>query len=775
MFFLTLIIFELIMDQASSTVSCNYNCPKNETIVCGDFNSWSKLNEALNQCSINCTHSSNLVYLKPIAPIMLTSELNTSFLSISELTTLYYVSGVNVYPWPALRIQGSSSSKMSLKFYFSTVEFYVNNTLPDEYTCSPGIIPDDSSKSVSLFSTYLDKIEIDYGNTYGSASQAVCPFVFKNARLDEFDLKFQVDSFLFVSLLRFQKVNLTTPLPVNSTISTSDVNGYNFKLDEGLLHPLVFEKLTSVYLDGMIQSIQTDLFVHFEHLFDLTFDMNSLGNFYHKIGVEWMNYLNMNSFVELYSKLPYSYPDRDFCIFAQFPVNGSIHLTIDTTNVTSLTYARLCKAGNIDMTTFPCNQTINLSNYQTINNDIIDEMLKLCKIKRNETDKQPGEDDCPSYADSYHTQLVRMLFVEIVPFVLIPCACLIGLFFNWKIIQTINKNKNKSLKEDFYKYMSANAKFNCLYCLILVFYPMTSCIWRLDTTFCSSIFTTQFVQYFKIVMMAYFGEVVKMCANISYLMMTLNRYLLVGKDHAPWLVTLAKLEFKWVICGSILFSALINIGHGWQYQAVNEFQVELGKLEMNGNSYSNYPLANQGTAYFIYSIVYFCINFGVFFILNTGLEVKIVRRMQKELSEKRKRLAKMNFSKSAVQTGSVGYETTSKPDLEEKKREEDDSEKERKVIKMVVLNGIFNFVLRAPEMLFWIENSNSWRILFSITVDNTDEFSFPGFLNLIADIGYLAFILTFSSNFFIFYKFNKNFKEAVVLFLSKKQNENSKK
>jgi hypothetical protein len=271
-------------------------------------------------------------------------------------------------------------------------------------------------------------------------------------------------------------------------------------------------------------------------------------------------------------------------------------------------------------------------------------------------------------------------------------------------------------------------------------------------------------------MMAYFGEVVKVCANISYLMMTLNRYLLVGKDHAPWLVTLAMLDFKWVIRVSILFSALINIGHGWQYHAVNELQFGSDSLRMDGFSYSEYPQANQGTAYFIYSIVYFCLSFGVFFILNTGIEVKIVRRMQKELKGKRERLAKMNAPKSAAQTGSVqigSVETKSKTDLEEKKREEEDSEKERKVIKMVVLNGIFNFILRAPEMLFWIENSYGWIILFKISDSYDGEFSFPGFLNLIADIGYFSYVLTFSSNFFIFYKFNKNFKEAVVLFRTK--------
>jgi hypothetical protein len=318
----------------------------------------------------------------------------------------------------------------------------------------------------------------------------------------------------------------------------------------------------------------------------------------------------------------YTYPDRDFCIFAQFPLKKRIQLSLDNAGSNcTITYTWLCTHGQMSLN--PCYN-------RTINKDKLDSMIKLCQLKINETG---GSGVYPSYPDFYQTRLISMLFLELVPFVFMPCACLIGLFLNWKIIQTIDKNKNKELKEDFYKYMSANAKFNCVYCLSYVFYPMTSCNWTLSSSFCSSVFTTKFVQYFKIVMISYVGEVVKMCANIAYLMMTLNRYLLVGKEHSSWLITVAKLEFKWVILGILLFSSLINIGHGWEYVVVEDMDSLISPniyyIALNGFSYSNYPEANQELPYFVYSIVYFAINFGAFFILNTGIEIQIVRRMQK--------------------------------------------------------------------------------------------------------------------------------------------------
>jgi ABC-type multidrug transport system fused ATPase/permease subunit len=175
---------------------------------------------------------------------------------------------------------------------------------------------------------------------------------------------------------------------------------------------------------------------------------------------------------------------------------------------------------------------------------------------------------------------------------------------------------------------------------------------------------------------------------------------------------------------------------------------------VNGNSWSDYPRANQELPYFIYSVVYFVINFGAFFILNTGLEAKIVRRMHKELKEKRERMAKLNSSKPS----STELANTSQAD-EEKSREKEDSIKERRVIKMVVLNSIFNFVLRAPDMLFWFENTSLLMYVFTYRFGSSFV---PGRLSLVADIGYLTFILTFTTNFIIFYKFNKKFNEAVV-------------
>jgi hypothetical protein len=227
--------------------------------------------------------------------------------------------------------------------------------------------------------------------------------------------------------------------------------------------------------------------------------------------------------------------------------------------------------------------------------------------------------------------------------------------------------------------------------------------------------------------------------------MTLNRYMLIGKDHTPWLKQFAESDIKLVIRGSLLFSAIFNIGHGFEYK-INDIADILN--DINSETYDlayMYPIVSQDLAYFSYSVIYFMVNVVGFVALNTAVEIKIILRMKKELREKRARLAKMR-EKSNSSAG----------DTEAcKKKEEEDDKKERRVITMVVLNSILNFLLRFPELFVWLEsNYHNW-------FDLAGRISLDGWFSLLSDLSYLTYILTFSTNFVIFYNFNSVLKESI--------------
>jgi hypothetical protein len=239
-------------------------------LTCIDINSWSEVNNEISPDK--CKSPPNLINLVTSAPLLLSNELNISAFSHSNDLSDYLVNyntisfmsleGIEVYPWPFC----SKCVKNSLAVSFSNIEFYVNNKAPGSYNCTPGLVPDDSATSVSFLSKYITLFAISNGNTYGHFSKTVCPYLFKNAHIDQgFYLYWQVDSFLFVSLFRFQTddvtMNRTNIISINSNISTFSIaNSINFKLDTGLVNPLVFEKLSYITCQGTIKSIQTGLF-----------------------------------------------------------------------------------------------------------------------------------------------------------------------------------------------------------------------------------------------------------------------------------------------------------------------------------------------------------------------------------------------------------------------------------------------------------------------------------------------------------------------------------
>jgi hypothetical protein len=162
MLILSLLIFELLSDPVSAIATCvEYNCTSNipYDLTCYDFNSWSEINQVFYETHINCVNSPDKISFWPNIPIVFNNELDISrefYVSLINHTDtvnffnsilLCGLSGLNIYPWPALHCNETFCPRKELEISFSAIKFYVNNTPPGDYTCEPGLIPDDSFKT----------------------------------------------------------------------------------------------------------------------------------------------------------------------------------------------------------------------------------------------------------------------------------------------------------------------------------------------------------------------------------------------------------------------------------------------------------------------------------------------------------------------------------------------------------------------------------------------------------------------------------------------------
>jgi hypothetical protein len=132
------------------------------------------------------------------------------------------------------------------------------------------------------------------------------------------------------------------------------------------------------------------------------------------------------------------------------------------------------------------------------------------------------------------------------------------------------------------------------------------------------------------------GELIKMCANIFYILIAVNRYgMLIGREHNPTLEKISKWEMNWVIGVSLASSCLLNIGghifqyflnNGRQYLNVPFVGRRAGLIDHYLYAYDRYPLLNRFNAtesvlISAYLLVYFLVSFLLFFALNTTVEI----------------------------------------------------------------------------------------------------------------------------------------------------------
>jgi hypothetical protein len=260
-------------------------------------------------------------------------------------------------------------------------------------------------------------LQLDRANRY---TDSVCPYLFKNAQLVFIVIMEQVNSYLYVNMLRFAQnsssVDDSKSKSINSVVSKLNINGYNFKLDTGLLHPLVFESLANLSLYYTLDSIQLDLFKYFKKLTAINLFLDSVGNFFHRVGVQWMQWLPLNSFIyikQFDSSNLYTYPNSDFCLF-DILYNTSVIIEIgDPVQECTATNMLLCSMANKLNNTCDC----------IINQTEIGEKLKLCVLNSSK------QSDFSTYPDFYQTRILDMLLMDLIPFVLIPCGCILGMFF----------------------------------------------------------------------------------------------------------------------------------------------------------------------------------------------------------------------------------------------------------------------------------------------------------------------------------------------------------
>ena len=580
---------------------------------------------------------------------------------------------------------------------------------------------------------------------------------------------------------------------LNSKIDIFSFYSYSLFLNEEILNKKVFEKLTTLFIIAQSIRMQTTVFKGLKQLKLIVFSLIKITSLFHNVDIKWLSYLNEDlmvdfniinqTFIDSNSKFvkvekifqeltsyqeKKSYQetfttllDEDFCLFTDLPFKKLVYLIpnfifFGKECSCTLTFIRLRlrKYGqylNKNDRSIHIDRYINNCFDKSIctNETFIEEKInKTCYFNNNLSQiNSDTNDDYVLSSFDISPIIETMKFVIMV--ILTPVACITGIFLNLVLIITLKKNSKNELKEKFYKFMCLNSKFNCLFSLLHLFQLMNFCLTFYDY-FCSSIYQTYFAQYFSIIGIHFLSNAIKMCSNLIYIQMTLNRYMLIGKDHFKILEKVSRIRIKYYLLVSLVLSLALNSIVFFEF-SINDGSSSIWDDKDFPHLSTKINVETSGDPKFFMNIIKLVFNYFLIVFVNTTLECMIVYKLRQEIKKKEKRMREM------MMMGFLGRAQSSEKTKKNKRRE-------MKSILMISVNGVINLLLRFPEcaeiFYFSFLQISFAKFFHAQLID-----FFPAFI-LISNF---FFILTFSSNFFVYYFFNQKIRESMIFFHSRKK------
>ena len=620
----------------------------------------------------------------------------------------------------------------------------------------------------------------------------ICPLIFEEIKLATLRIDNLVKSYYKRNVINYHKIDRS----IDSEIENFELQDfYGLDLNVELINRDIFNNTTKFLFDGVINSIETDLFKYFKNLKSIKFNPVYLLEIVRKQGIDWIKSINhglkvnlkdsksvtsnmgksveikftvYNVFDFVYNPKAHIFYDEDFCLFVDYPfdqlVITNIHLKYDVQKLdlscTTLWLIQYYPIYFEYSKSFELIQQLNLT-LQSIKDRSV---FHKCGFKsRLESCKRSNFKIKPRQEISGFDLMIISQFLLVI---FTPIVSLFGVVTNLLVVLTVIDKKNrKQLKEKQYTYMALNSLSNLLILSIQILALVNECQYPFGI-FCSSIRKYKLVQYFKIIFVEMISAFLRLISNFTYLAFSINRIFLIRKSKG-FFESFSKLSTVVYIIVAAVISFLLSLIKAFRFK-INLF------MALESYPYIFYRnllyYANETkTTYqllFIFDAVYDLVNYVVFAFLMFLLDVVFFIRVRAALKEKG---AKYKVLYALID-----------PHYMEKKTKEDNKIL-RKITLLIVSTTIVSFASKVPNS---VTSLNDLRLLsttpfnhLEITTGVGHElFKFPYTMKTICyldeicsifnNFGNFLFMLSLSLNFFFFLNFDKNFNSAFYLVFS---------
>ena len=635
------------------------------------------------------------------------------------------------------------------------------------------------TRSIFQFFTKVTKtiLTLDLSET----NSRICPIVLKNFEVNKLYINGE-NSYYSKRLISFLPQTFDN---LNTTILNLFINVNNVNLDFELLHPSVFKNLLNILVESKIGKIDANIFVSLDNLANIFLKLEYMRSLVHTNGIEWIKNVNRDVNCNLSNKsqliefsdriktithdrpntavspsLPEVFPDEDFCLYKDFPINQLVFIIKQFLDVNELQlnqsrkneygctyiwitrhYKQLVEIISIETLEYILiKHLLNSEDYKTCK---FDERLKLCnktdfKLRHITTFFEIGE---------------AMYTIEVIINILSYILAIFGLVSNILIVIAISSKINETEFKGFkqYDYLLLNSICNCLMLFAHIISWFHECIYPFQV-FCPIIRKAVFMQYFKIVVQDVLMTSLRFMNNFTYIGFAFNRISLIGKDHNKLVKFMCDIGIKKYIGFSICISLLLSIIKFFEY----DINIGLPMLSypVSYDYLSSEPLHDTPKiVFFILNFISDILNHFMFLLFNLTIDIGMVIKLKRTLKE---RLEKFKV-----------YSTT----IQQEKKKLDNENVLNNAISMVILNSTLNLLLKFPTALYSMiylfygiyrqhltysvrENRNWNRFYMRVCID-------ANFCQMFLKLSEFLYLLSISLQFLFYKHYDKNLNLAI--------------
>ena len=659
-------------------------------------------------------------------------------------------------------------------------DFYLNGKLMK--SCED-LLSNNLSFTASILQ--IDLLSIDQSSMIGlhncKFKREICPLVFNRTSVNGVIIKGLSNTFYKENTLRFSNSSLELDVII---YHLSLIHVENIEISSKMLNTQVFKRLIKLEILGFVDRIDGDCLNEL-NLSEVSFESVHFRKLVHKNGIDWIRRLNADLNVNLSNKsdvrryinksrlislncdviftegirMSRVFPDEDFCLYVEFPFHQMIFLAqvcdwfddrFDlTVHSYSITYIWLIQYLSIVKTlpnvylTDPIEQILQMNEFKSVlNGSEFKTRIKLCNRSNFTTN------EIISVSDVFILNKKLQIAINISNLTI----SLLGIVANILVIITVYETKQTQQ----YIYLSMNSITNIVILCIEMLSWMNECIYPYQV-FCPKIRKLIAIQLFKIVFKELIATVFRFMSNFTYMAFAFSRIALLDKNHGKLVgffsnagiksylgVTLAiSLSFSWIK----FFRFEINYDLGdMEYPIPNEVDI----FRMIYVDFSSLYNVKWRDAFFIINSICDLVNNVVFVFLGFFVDLGLVVSLRRVLNEQLATYEKITEQSEKVQ-----------------KRKKENENAVRKTVKMVVINTTIGIILKSPGAILPVLNLAAnyfYKDEFNrVRNPSFAEFYFvftkAGFQWLLNDLCDFLFHVSISIQIFVFYRFDKRFKE----------------